>query len=155
MTHPDEPLSHFTELDILRCVQLETEAAFVRYKAVDVPRAILLAGQPGAGKTVLSDTFVSALEDNVAFVNGDDYRRQHPHYRELYGKYGSDFVDMVSPFSNQVSNKPSVSLAGSRFQHEALEPVCGGNPNYTHRLSFRSPLRIPAQFGIRQIEMKY
>ena len=49
MTHPDEPLSHFTELDILRCVQLETEAASVRYKAVDVPRAILLAGQPWSG----------------------------------------------------------------------------------------------------------
>ena len=105
MTYPDEALSHFAELDILRCVQLETEAASVRYQAADVPRAILLAGQPGAGKTVLSDMFVSEFKDNVAFVNGDDYRRQHPHYRELYGKYGSDFVDLVSPFSNQVSNK--------------------------------------------------
>ena len=75
---------------------------------------------PGAGKTVLSDIFVSAFEDNVAFVNGDDYRRQHPHYRELYGKYGSDFVDIVSPFSNQVSNK-LIDVYSDRHFHLIVE----------------------------------
>lgn len=65
----------------------------------------MLAGQPGAGKTVLSDMFALQYDDDIAFVNGDDYRRQHPHYRELYKTYGSDFISMISPFSNEVANR--------------------------------------------------
>ena len=49
---------------------------------------------------------------------------------------------------------PSTSLAGSYFPPEAAEPDHGGNPNYMRRCSFRSPLHISSQFGIKQIEIR-
>jgi len=67
------------------------------------PKAVLLAGQPGAGKTVLSTMMLSSLNKDAVLVNGDDYRRYHPEYRTLYEKYGSDAVAMTSPFSNEVT----------------------------------------------------
>lgn len=59
------------------------------------PRAILLAGQPGAGKTVLSSMLNKLLCGNVYFINADEYRRFHPNYKELYARYGSDSVQMT------------------------------------------------------------
>lgn len=65
----------------------------------EVPFAYLLAGQPGAGKSVLSDKIISQRGRNVIVINGDDYRRYHPHYRELYRVYGADSVKKTSSFS--------------------------------------------------------
>lgn len=45
------------------------------------PKAVLLAGQPGAGKTMLSSLMLPGLENDAVLVNGDDYRRYHPEYR--------------------------------------------------------------------------
>ena len=74
------------------------------YSSQRRPRAILLAGQPGAGKTGLSAMMVSRLGGDSAFINADDYRRYHPNYRRLYGEYGSDSVQKTSAFSSAVAN---------------------------------------------------
>ena len=58
-----------------------------RYNRQSEPRAILLAGQPGAGKTVLSSMLNKLLCGNVYFINADEYRRFHPNYKELYARY--------------------------------------------------------------------
>lgn len=108
-------LTAFLENDVLRVVKYELNIASERYHSDDCPNAILLAGQPGAGKTVLSDMFALQYDDDIAFVNGDDYRRQHPHYRELYQAYGSDFVSMISPFSNEVANRLIDAYSDMRF----------------------------------------
>ncbi len=54
------------------------------------PRAILLGGQSGAGKTTLHNIFRTAMKNNVVVINGDEYRAFHPQYRRISEKYGID-----------------------------------------------------------------
>lgn len=101
---PDDygALAAFREEDISAILTRSLALATGKCDEQDSPRAILLAGQPGAGKTILSSMVVSQLGGNAFFINGDDYRRYHPNYKKLYSEFGSDAVKMTSPFSNAV-----------------------------------------------------
>lgn len=98
-------IAAFTSCDVETVVQDEVKLAISRYQCQASPRAILLVGQPGAGKTELSSMLSSEMAGDVAFINGDDYRRYHPHRRQLYQKFGADSVGMLSPFSNAVTER--------------------------------------------------
>lgn len=56
----------------------------------DEPQAILLGGQSGAGKTTLHIVYKELLANNVIVVNGDEYRKLHPHFQEIQDRYGID-----------------------------------------------------------------
>ena len=94
----------FLPSDVEAVVASERNYA-ARYNRQSEPRAILLAGQPGAGKTVLSSMLNKLLCGNVYFINADEYRRFHPNYKELYARYGSDSVQMTSGFSGAVTER--------------------------------------------------
>ena len=81
----------------------EVQYAQKRYHQQENPKAVLLAGQPGAGKTMLSSLILPRLGNDAVLINGDDYRRYHPDYKSLYEKYGSDSVAMTSAFSGTVT----------------------------------------------------
>ena len=66
-----------------RTVEREVKRAQERYRQQESPKAVLLAGQPGAGKTILSSLILPLLGDDAALINGDDYRRYHPEYKAL------------------------------------------------------------------------
>ena len=108
-------LAAFEARDVEAVVQDEVKLAMSRYQRQASPRAILLAGQPGAGKTELSSMLSSEMAGDVAFINGDDYRRYHPHRRQLYQKFGADSVGMISPFSNAVTEQLIAALARRRL----------------------------------------
>lgn len=108
-------LAAFEDLDVETVVQDEVKLAMSRYQRQAHPRAILLAGQPGAGKTELSSMLSSEMAGDVAFINGDDYRRYHPHRRQLYQKFGADSAGMLSPFSNAVTERLIKKLSGHRM----------------------------------------
>ena len=108
-------LAAFEDRDVEAVVQDEVKLAMSRYQRQAHPRAILLAGQPGAGKTELSSMLSSEMAGDVAFINGDDYRRYHPYRRQLYQKFGADSVGMLSPFSNTVTERLIKELSGHRL----------------------------------------
>lgn len=108
-------IAAFESCDVEAVVRDEVKLAISRYQRQTSPRAILLAGQPGAGKTELSSMLSSEMAGDVAFINGDDYRRYHPRRRQLYQKFGADFVGMLSPFSNAVTERLIVTLARCRL----------------------------------------
>lgn len=56
------------------------------------PRAVLLGGQSGAGKTKLQKILHVEFEGDIAIINGDEYRSRHPRYYELDAAYGVDAV---------------------------------------------------------------
>lgn len=98
-----EELSSFREEDVEAFLREEITLDQSRYQQHQHPSAILLAGQPGAGKTELSTMMLSMLNGDAAFINGDDYRRYHPNYRKLYTELGSDSVQMTSKFSAAIT----------------------------------------------------
>lgn len=93
----------FSEADVSALLERELRLALRRTHRKEHPRAVLLAGQPGAGKTELSALLLSQMRGDAAVINGDDYRRYHPNYRKLYAAYGSDSVAMTSAFSSAVT----------------------------------------------------
>lgn len=98
-------LSAFSEGDVTSVVESETALALSRFHSQGLPRAVLLAGQPGAGKTRLSSLAVSLMGGDAAFINADDYRRYHPGYQALYAEYGSDYVTLTGAFSGVVTER--------------------------------------------------
>lgn len=93
----------FAEADVSALLERELRLALRRTRQQEHPLAVLLAGQPGAGKTELSTMLLSQMRGDAAVINGDDYRRYHPNYRKLYDAYGSDSVAMTSAFSSAVT----------------------------------------------------
>jgi len=104
-------LSEFRAEDVSTVSEAELYQAKQRFHSFEHPRAILLAGQPGAGKTVLSTMFLDQFNGDAAFVNADDFRRYHPNYRALYQSFGSDSVQMTSKFSSAITNRLIVEYA--------------------------------------------
>lgn len=113
-------LARFEDRDVEAVVEDEVKLAMSRYRPQLRPCAILLAGQPGAGKTELSSMLISEMDGNAAFINGDDYRRYHPCRRKLYQEFGADFVKMTSSFSNMVTER-LISELSSRHLNLVIE----------------------------------
>lgn len=67
------------------------------------PKAIILGGQPGAGKSVMADIFSHAMDKDVVFISGDDYRKYHPRREELKNAYGDDAVLYTQKFAGQAT----------------------------------------------------
>ena len=65
------------------------------------PKAILLGGQSGAGKTTIHRIKQKEYRGNIIIIDGDSYRSQHPHYLELQEKYGKDSVDYTKRFAGK------------------------------------------------------
>ena len=64
-----------------------------RYFSQENPKAFLLGGQPGAGKSGLENMI--NIKNEYASISGDDYRKFHPLYdklNKLYGKENSKYT---------------------------------------------------------------
>ncbi|MFF2518762.1 zeta toxin family protein [Streptomyces sp. NPDC058086] len=51
--------------------------------ARDVPRAVCVIGQPGAGKTEAAGLVRRAMRPGTSRLTGDDFKASHPDYRQL------------------------------------------------------------------------
>lgn len=66
------------------------------------PHAVILGGQSGAGKTTIHRVKMMEYKGDYIIIDGDTYRAQHPHFRELQEKYGVDSVDYTKVFAGQM-----------------------------------------------------
>lgn len=66
------------------------------------PKAILLGGQSGAGKTTIHRIKQKEFRGNIIIIDGDSYRSLHPNYLALQEKYGKDSVDYNKVFAGQM-----------------------------------------------------
>ena len=66
------------------------------------PRAVILGGQSGAGKTTIHRVKMLELKGNYIVIDGDTYRAQHPYFRALQEKYGVASVDYTKMFAGKM-----------------------------------------------------
>lgn len=63
------------------------ESGLSHHTPQTVPKAILLAGQPGAGKGTLKDISKAELSGNVVTVDPDELRDTYPDVQRLYQQH--------------------------------------------------------------------
>ncbi|MBO4294316.1 MAG: zeta toxin family protein [Alphaproteobacteria bacterium] len=67
---------------------------FENKKPVFRPQVYILGGQPGAGKSVLTESILKNSDnDNIISINGDEFRLWHPRAREIFQKHGKMFAE--------------------------------------------------------------
>lgn len=95
-------LEEFSEDEFQKALQ-RTIRALTRGKKIPAqPRAILLGGQSGAGKTTIYRIKQKEFQGNIIIIDGDSYRSQHPNYLALQEKYGKDSVDYTKGFAGKM-----------------------------------------------------
>ena len=78
------------------------------------PFAVLTGGQPGSGKTTIARIFQELTHEDIVFINGDDFRKLHPNFLEIYKEYGSDFATYTGEFSGRMVQEIIESVAEYR-----------------------------------------
>ncbi len=68
-----------------------------------LPKAVLLGGQSGAGKTALHDVLRKVFCGNMVLINGDEYRASHPRFHEFQKQYGGKAVDYTAPWASRMT----------------------------------------------------
>lgn len=71
-------------------------------ETVDKPIAILLGGQPGAGKSFGTLEMSKRLNFNLLVINGDEFRPYHQYYHEIYQQYGKDAAKYTGEFTGKM-----------------------------------------------------
>lgn len=69
----------------------------------NAPKAILLGGQSGAGKTTLHKMLKDKFEENIIVINGDEYRTSHPRFAKLQAAFGDKSVDYTAPWAGHMT----------------------------------------------------
>lgn len=68
------------------------------------PKAYIIGGQPGAGKsTIISVIMNDMLKSNAVVISGDDFRNWHPNYKKLSEKYSNKYVEKTALFSGRMT----------------------------------------------------
>ncbi len=104
-------LAAYTDLLFEKTFSREMSKALSWSIPMENPTAILLAGQPGAGKTQLSSYFFRQSQNTSILINGDDYRRYHPNYHAIFAQYPEELVPLTSKFSSAFTEKMIETLS--------------------------------------------
>ncbi len=133
----------FNPRDVERVVKREHRQSLRRCRRQEHPEAILLAGQPGAGKTELTSAMSARFSDSCMSINGDDYRRFHPDHKYIIAEYGNEAADHFSRFSSAVTESLIDVFSDEGF-NLIIEGTCRTVevPERTARILFEKGYRV-------------
>ena len=81
----------------------------------EYPVAILLGGQPGAGKSFGSLAMGKRLDFNLLIINGDEFRPYHQYYHEIYQQYGKEASKYTGEFTGKMVQRIRDEAVAHRF----------------------------------------
>lgn len=84
------------------------------------PRAYLLGGQAGAGKTTLHSLLRKRHDGNIIVIDNDTFKPLHPRYSELVLHYGKAATKQASAFSSEMTEKLIFALSSLGY-HLVIE----------------------------------
>ena len=102
----DEKLDEIVELLYNKMVDGKTSQ--------ENPIAIIVAGQPGAGKSGLIDKTFAEIEDSIV-LDVDDFRYFHPDIKEILKKYPNDLATFTITFVNRIFKKILAKLIDKKY----------------------------------------
>ena len=95
-------LDKFSQDDFIKASNRLVRSLTRGKKTSSQPKAILLGGQSGAGKTTIHRVKQREFQGNIIIIDGDSYRSFHPNYLDLQEKYGKDSVDYTKVFAGKM-----------------------------------------------------
>jgi hypothetical protein len=136
---------------------------FSQLQPVEMPIAVIVGGQPGAGKTIINSSLKNLYNNNIAVINGDDYRELHPYYLEIAEENDKNIAEYtevdVRDWTSRLFN-----LSINKSYNTALEitlrqdkPILATLENL-NRFGYRSQLKVIAvkkEFSILGIHQRY
>jgi len=133
----DEPLSKVSDIEFEKKYRKIKAQLLVDKTPVEKPFMVVLGGQPGAGKGNVYRLYQNTVTDNFISVNCDDFREFHPHFEELFQKYGDADSDYTQKFVGDVSKRLVRELSAEGY-NMIFESTLN-NPNVA--LSIRDQLK--------------
>ena len=94
------------------------------------PKAYMIGGQPGAGKTRSTEKLEEQYNYNILKIDMDDYRKRHPNFKEINEVYGKEASLYTNKFAAEVrdaimkralDNKYNVIIDGTMKSHALAE----------------------------------
>ena len=97
------------------------------------PQIYILGGQPGAGKSILTQkALLSSGDDNFVSINGDEFRTLHPQAREIFQHYNKDFTQMTDAdtrlwtseiFEEAIKNRYNIIFEGTMRTNQICHTI--------------------------------
>ncbi len=78
------------------------------------PKAFLLGGQSGAGKTTIHD-IIQKENSNFIVIDGDRFRERHPNFEAIHKIYGNNAANYTQKFSNSIVNALIERLSSEHY----------------------------------------
>ena len=78
------------------------------------PKAYILGGQPGAGKSNIQ-RWLKQKDKNIIAINADDFRVYHPLFFDIQAKYGKDSPKYTQPFINKITERLIDELSDKKY----------------------------------------
>ncbi|HGK5876279.1 TPA: type II toxin-antitoxin system toxin PezT [Streptococcus agalactiae] len=95
-------LAEYSEAEFQKALRRNIRA-LTRGKTISsTPKAVLLGGQSGAGKTTIYRIKQKEFQGNIIIIDGDSFRSQHPNYLALQEEYGKYSVDYTKDFAGKM-----------------------------------------------------
>lgn len=92
----------FSEADVKKAVDAVFRYAVQEKTPAAHPKAYILGGQPGAGKTSLQKELLRKCGYNAIIINGDEYRKLIPEHEQVARMPESRYAPITQKFANQV-----------------------------------------------------
>lgn len=78
------------------------------------PLGVVLGGQPGAGKSTLTQD-IMASNRSIVIINGDEFRYWHPQYEKIQALFGNDSTAETADFAGYVTENILKRAINQRF----------------------------------------
>nr|WP_229653856.1 zeta toxin family protein [Pseudomonas syringae]QOU99734.1 hypothetical protein [Pseudomonas syringae pv. actinidiae] len=132
-------------------------------KPVNHPTAVLLGGQPGAGKAGLSSRVMDEFGGNTIKVDADELRKHHPQYLQLMHENDRMAADRTHPDAGAwsvkltnlaIKNRRNLLIDGTMRDPESLAKLCSRLHSAGYRVEARV-LAVDSLVSRMSIHMRY
>ena len=120
--------------------------ALMLSKPVQQPVAIILGGQPGAGKAALSSYATTELGGNAIKIDADELRKYHPHLLKLMRENDRDAADLthrdaagwaVKLTNLAIKERRNLVIDGTMRDPDSLAKLCSKLQSAGYRIDAR------------------